>query len=163
VINAYFGTFGFLLLPLSVAAALSAPGEARACTYDPEVRPATASFPNGSSYPSNAVFFFDGDFPGDGGVEAVEVTIDGFPARLVSTARESEGFGEVSREHLSSERIYRITPEPRAGQRVAIRGADCGVGATSGECPVVEFTFTATAPDRAPPAAPALTCLPTRR
>lgn len=154
--NAYFGTFGFLLFPLGVVAALSAPGEARACTFAFQPHPATASFPSGSSYPSNATFFFDGDFPGDGGVEAVEVTVDGFPARLVSTKSDNEGFGKVSRDHLSSEGRFRVVPEPRAGQRVTIRGADCEYGESSGECPVVEFKFTATAPDKTPPAVPSL-------
>ncbi|HEU4410830.1 MAG TPA: hypothetical protein VFS43_36595 [Polyangiaceae bacterium] len=158
--NAYRGGSWFLFFALGAAAALSAPGEARACSLPqpPKGFAASASFVNGSSYPSNAVIFFSGLFPGEAGVEGVEVTVDGFPARLVPT--EGERFGEVSEAYLTTDRAFRVSPEPRPGQRVVIRGVDCGADegfGPSGECPEVEFKYTATAPDEAPPAAPVVT------
>jgi hypothetical protein len=156
------------LVTLGVAAALGAPGEARACSLPKQTVPLTTSFVSGSVYPSNAVIVVSGTFAGDfvgrpnlDGEELVltggaTVTVNDAPARLVSTAGES--FGELSAPLLSSDlsvrMAVRVSPEPRPGQRVVLRGPDCAArdqAAPEGECPVAEFRYVAGAADTASP------------
>jgi hypothetical protein len=155
------GKYFFLFAAPAALAAQGAPREARACSRLPNESPVVATFSNSASYPSNAVFFFSHPFPGLDGADEAEVTVDGAPARLVSTEAEAERFGATPRQSPGSSAAFRVEPEPRAGQRVVILGRDCRRpspwGSASDECPLTELTFTAAEADTTPPPTPALT------
>ena len=111
---------------------------AHACS--PPAPGLVASMPaNGDTYPSNAALFFYGY-----GItlDAMTVTVDGEPASFADApALASLG--------LDAALIARISPEPEPGQTVELAGTFCpDVG-----CEPSAITFTAGAPDNAPPGA----------
>lgn len=130
----------------TVAVVLFASSDARPCS--PPLPGLTGSIPaDGESYPANAALTFQGFGLA---LDDVEVTIDGTPAGLVPASSLAELGGGL----LAWPNAALVDPAPAAGQTVVLRGTFCDAGSASGGCTEKTISYTATAPDAAPPAKP---------
>jgi hypothetical protein len=155
-VNAYRTNRPFsFLLPLGLAAAaLVASPDARACSQAIDRSP-TFPEPN-SSYPANAaIYSFGGYFP----LGFSSVTIDGVAATLVSA--EGLSVAATPEAFFAEPSFVLVSPEPRPGQRVIVRGTTCGASYMNHpervdelDCPPFELAYTATAPDETAPVVP---------